>query len=184
MKAETFDILGPLLILPNKRSDARGYFAETFRKDWLESSAGSIEFVQDNHSRSSKPGTVRGLHFQVSPTPQAKLVRVVRGAIMDVAVDIRKTSPTFGKHVTAKLSAENFAQLYVPIGFAHGFCTLEPDTEVVYKVSNYYDPSTEKGLLWNDPALKIDWPFGVGAVTLSDKDRKYPPLSQLGSWFT
>jgi dTDP-4-dehydrorhamnose 3,5-epimerase len=109
---------------------------------------------------------------------------VVRGAIMDVAVDIRKTSPTYGKHVTATLSAKNFAQLYVPIGFAHGFCTLEPDTEVVYKVSNYYDPSTEKGLLWNDPALKIDWPFGAGAVTLSDKDRKYPPLSQLGSWFT
>jgi dTDP-4-dehydrorhamnose 3,5-epimerase len=183
MKIETFDILGPLLISPTKYSDGRGYFAETFRKDWLESSVGLIDFVQDNQSYSAKIGTVRGLHFQIAPTPQAKLVRVVHGAIVDVAVDLRKSSPTYGLHVATILSAENFAQLYIPVGFAHGFCTLEPDTEVVYKVSNYYDPSTEKGLLWNDPVLKISWPVESADATLSDKDRDYPPLSKLGTWF-
>jgi dTDP-4-dehydrorhamnose 3,5-epimerase len=184
MKFETFDIAGPLLILPEKHADARGFFAEVFRKDVLASKTGPIEFVQDNHSHSSKPGTVRGLHFQVTPTPQAKLVRAVRGAVFDVAVDLRKSSPTYGRHVATTLSAENFAQLYVPIGFAHGFCTLEPNTEVVYKVSAYYDPATEKGLLWNDPALKIAWPHGLSRVTISDKDRNYPPLDQLGAWFS
>jgi dTDP-4-dehydrorhamnose 3,5-epimerase len=184
MKIELFDIAGPLLIRPEKHVDARGFFAEVFRKDVLASKTGPIEFVQENHSRSSKAGTVRGLHFQVAPTPQAKLVRVVRGAILDVAVDLRKSSVSYGRHVATTLSAENFAQLYVPIGFAHGFCTLEPDTEVVYKVSNYYDPSTEKGLLWNDPTLKIAWPVGPSEVTISDKDRNYPPLQQLGAWFT
>jgi dTDP-4-dehydrorhamnose 3,5-epimerase len=183
MQVQTFDILGPVLISPAKHSDARGYFAETFRKDWLESSAGLIEYVQDNQSYSAKIGTVRGLHFQIPPTPQAKLVRAVRGAIVDVAVDLRKSSPSYGLHVATILSAENFAQLYIPVGFAHGFCTLEPDTEVVYKVSDYYDPSTEKGLLWNDPALKINWPVGPVDVTISDKDRNYPPLSKLGTWF-
>jgi dTDP-4-dehydrorhamnose 3,5-epimerase len=184
VKVQTFDISGPLLLLPEKHIDGRGFFAETFRKDWLEAQTGPIEFVQDNHSCSSKSGTVRGLHFQVTPTPQAKLVRVVRGAILDVVVDLRKSSPTYGQHVATTLSAENFAQLYVPIGFAHGFCTLEPDTEVVYKVSDYYDPSTEKGLLWNDRALKIVWPVGPNDVTISDKDRNYPPLHRLEAWFT
>ena len=184
MKVETLNIPGPLLIVPEKHSDTRGFFAEIFRKDFLEAKIGPIEFVQDNYSRSSRAGTVRGLHFQVAPAPQAKLVSVVRGAIMDVAVDIRKSSPTYGRHVARTLSAENLAQFYVPIGFAHGFYTLEPDTEVVYKVSNYYDPSTEKGLLWNDSALKIGWPIGIGKVTISDKDRNYPPLSELGDWFT
>jgi dTDP-4-dehydrorhamnose 3,5-epimerase len=184
MKTESFDIPGPVLFLPTKHSDGRGFFSEVFRKDFLQFKVGAIEFVQDNHSHSAKAGTVRGLHFQVAPTPQAKLIRVVRGAILDVAVDIRKSSPSYGRHVAARLSAKNFSQLYVPIGFAHGFCTLEPNTEVVYKVSSYYDPSTEKGLLWNDPALNIAWPVGPGQVTISDKDRQYPPLSQLETWFT
>jgi dTDP-4-dehydrorhamnose 3,5-epimerase len=184
VEVQTFDIFGPLLLLPKKHLDARGFFAEVYRQDVLASKTGPIEFVQDNQSRSSKAGTVRGLHFQVAPTPQAKLVRVVHGAIFDVAVDIRQSSPTYGHHVTATLSVENLAQLYVPIGFAHGFCTLEPNTEVVYKVSSYYDPATEKGLLWNDPALKIEWPLGLSRVTISDKDRNYPPLAQLGTWFT
>jgi dTDP-4-dehydrorhamnose 3,5-epimerase len=179
MKIETFDIAGPLLIVPEKHPDARGFFAEVYRKDVLRDEIGPNEFVQDNHSLSAKSGTVRGLHFQAAPTPQAKLVRVVHGAIMDVAVDIRQSSPTYGRHIATTLSAENFAQLYVPVGFAHGFCTLEPDTEVLYKVSGYYDPATEKGLLWNDPALKIAWPVGPTGVTISDKDRNYPPLAQL-----
>jgi dTDP-4-dehydrorhamnose 3,5-epimerase len=183
MKTEVFDIPGPVLFLPIKHSDPRGFFAEVFRKDFLQFKAGAIDFVQDNHSYSAKAGTVRGLHFQVAPTPQAKLVRVVRGAILDVAVDLRKSSPSYGRHVAATLSAKNLAQLFVPIGFAHGFCTLEPDTEVVYKVSSYYDPSTERGLLWNDRALKIAWPVGPSDVTISDKDQNYPPLHRLGAWF-
>jgi len=183
MKIEPLAIPGPLLILPERHADARGYFAETFRKDLVEPLTGPVEFVQDNQSRSAKAGTVRGLHFQVAPSPQAKLVHVIRGAVFDVAVDLRKSSPSYGRHVAATLSAENLAVLYVPVGFAHGFCTLEPDTEVVYKASAYYDPAAEKGLLWNDPALNIDWPFEASAVTISDKDRTLPPLSRLGSWF-
>jgi dTDP-4-dehydrorhamnose 3,5-epimerase len=184
MKTETFDIFGPLLVLPKKRSDQRGFFSEIFRQDFFEKTIGAVDFVQENLSYSAKSGTVRGLHFQIDPAPQAKLVRVVRGAILDVAVDIRKSSPTYGRHVEVTISTENFAQLYIPIGFAHGFCTLEPDTEVVYKVSEYYEPSTEKGLVWNDPALKITWPVESSEVTISDKDRNYPALSQLGTWFT
>jgi len=183
MKTETFNIFGPLLILPRKHSDARGFFSEIFRKDFFEKTIGSIEFIQENHSYSIKSGTVRGLHFQIAPTSQAKLVRVVHGAILDVAVDLRKSSPTYGQHITSTLSTKNFAQLYIPVGFAHGFCTLEPDTEVVYKVSNYYDPSTEKGLAWDDPTLKITWPVKPSEATVSDKDRDYPPLSKLGAWF-
>jgi len=183
MKTETFNIVGPLLILPKKHSDERGFFSEIFRKDFFEKTIGSIDFIQENHSYSAKSGTVRGLHFQIAPTTQAKLVRVVHGAILDVAVDLRKSSPTYGQHVSSTLSAKNFALLYVPIGFAHGFCTLEPDSEVVYKVSNYYDRSTEKGLAWNDPALNIAWPVGASEAVLSEKDRDYPPLSKLGTWF-
>jgi dTDP-4-dehydrorhamnose 3,5-epimerase len=183
MKTKSFDIVGPLLILPKRHLDARGFFSEIFRKDFFEKTIGSIEFVQENHSCSERPGTVRGLHFQIAPTPQAKLVRVVHGAIMDVAVDLRNSSPSYGQHVTSTLSAKNFAQLYVPIGFAHGFCTLEPETEVIYKVSNYYDPATEKGLAWNDPALKIAWPVKPSEAAISDKDRGFPPLSKLGTWF-
>jgi dTDP-4-dehydrorhamnose 3,5-epimerase len=184
MEIQTFDIAGLLLILPKRHADARGYFSEIFRKDILQPFIGEVEFVQDNQSGSLKSGTVRGLHFQTAPTAQAKLVRVTRGAIMDVAVDIRKSSPSYGRHVSATLSAENFALLYIPVGFAHGFCTLEPDTEVVYKVSCYYDPATEKGLVWNDPALEIAWPVGPNEAMISEKDRNYPALSELGTWFT
>ncbi len=179
MKIQTLNIAGPFLILPEKHSDERGYFAETFRKDFLQKTIGPIEFIQDNQSHSSKSGTVRGLHFQMPPTAQAKLVRVIRGSIMDVAVDIRRTSPTYGKHLTTLLSAENLAQLYIPIGFAHGFCTLEANTEVIYKVSDYYDPKTEKGLAWDDPDLGISWPVGRKEVTISSKDQCYPRLKDL-----
>lgn len=179
MNIQTLDIAGPLLILPEKHSDERGYFAETFRKDLLQKAIGPIEFIQDNQSHSLKSGTVRGLHFQMPPTAQAKLVRVIRGSIMDVAVDIRRTSPTYGKHLATVLSAENLAQLYIPVGFAHGFCTLEANTEATYKVSDYYDPKSEKGLAWDDPDLGIAWPVGPKEVTISSKDQCYPRLKDL-----
>jgi dTDP-4-dehydrorhamnose 3,5-epimerase len=137
--------------------------------------------VQDNHSLSRKPGVIRGLHFQLPPFAQAKLVRVVRGSVLDVVVDIRRGSPSFGHHATVTLSAGNGLQLFVPHGFAHGFCTLEPDTEVLYKVDAYYAPEHERGLLWNDPALAIPWP--AAAPEISDKDRCWPSLSDLADMF-
>ena len=184
MKIEAFDIPGPRLLLPQKHIDARGFFAEVFRHDFFQSEVGAIEFVQDNQSCSAKAGTVRGLHFQLGPFAQAELVRVVRGAVLDVAVDLRRSSRSFGRHVATTLSAANLAALYVPIGFAHGFCTLEADSEVVYKASSYYEPEAEKGLRWNDPALNIPWPVGPNNVTISDKDRNLTLLVELGPCFT
>lgn len=183
MNIQTFDIAGPLLLLPKKHNDARGFFVETFRKDALAQAIGNIDFVQDNQSYSAKAGTVRALHFQVPPAAQAKLVRVIRGSVMDVAVDIRRASPTYGRHVSATLSADNLAQLYVPVGFAHGFCTLEPDTEVVYKVSAYYDPGREQGLAWDDPALNIAWPAVSREAVIADRDRTHPRLKDLAAFF-
>jgi dTDP-4-dehydrorhamnose 3,5-epimerase len=127
--------------------------------------------------------TVRGLHFQVGETAQAKLVRCPRGSIFDVAVDIRRGSPTFGRHVAAVLSAENWMQMYIPVGFAHGYCTLEPETEVVYKVSAYYDPASERGLAWDDPEIKIAWPVSADRAILVARDRAYPRLAQLPDFF-
>jgi dTDP-4-dehydrorhamnose 3,5-epimerase len=126
---------------------------------------------------------VRGLHLQIDPNPQGKLVRAVRGAIFDVAVDVRHGSPTFGRHVSAVLSAENWSQLWVPPGFLHGYCTLEPDSEVIYKVTGPYDRAAERGVLWSDPALGIEWPVGLGEAILSDKDRVLPLLSECPAWF-
>ena len=142
-----------------------------------------VKFVQDNHSLSALPGTLRGLHFQAPPHAQAKLVRCGRGAIFDVAVDIRKGSPTYGNWEGYELTAENGDQLYVPVGFAHGFVTLEPDSEIVYKCSDYYAPETEGSVLWNDPDIGIDWPTVSGPI-LSDKDAAAPLLSDLESPFT
>ena len=139
--------------------------------------------MQDNHSLSAAVGTVRGLHYQIPPHPQAKLVRVLRGSILDIAVDLRRSSPHFGRHVAAELSADNAAQLYVPVGFAHGFCTLEPDTEVAYKVTDLYAPELDRGLAWDDPDLGLPWPFGAAEVTLSDKDRRAPRLRDLPHCF-
>jgi dTDP-4-dehydrorhamnose 3,5-epimerase len=171
------------LITPKVFSDARGAFAETYSRPALRAAGINLEFVQDNHSRSAKIKTVRGLHFQAPPFAQDKLVRVVRGRILDVAVDIRRASPTFGQHVMAELSAESWAQLFVPVGFAHGFMTLEPDTEVIYKVSNVYAPEVDAGIAWDDPDLKIDWPLTTTAVTLSGKDAALPYLKDCGSPF-
>ena len=171
------------LITPRQFADARGVFAETYSRPAMVQAGLGMEFVQDNHSRSDRAGTLRGLHFQAPPFAQDKLVRVVRGRIFDVAVDLRQGSPTFGWHVTAELGADNWAQLLVPIGFAHGFLTLEPGTEVVYKVSNIYAPASDAGIIWNDPDLAITWPAVAGDVMLSDKDARLPRFKDMVSPF-
>src|SRR5690606_35750831 len=149
---------------------------ETFREDLFQERAGAVRFVQDNQSFSAEAGTVRGLHFQLPPTAQGKLVSCAAGALFDVAVDIRRGSPTYGQHVVAELTAENGKQLWVPAGFAHGFCTLVPDTIISYKVTDYYSREHDRGLLWNDPAIGIDWPVTAAGAVLSDKDGRQPPL--------
>jgi dTDP-4-dehydrorhamnose 3,5-epimerase len=172
-------IPGLKLITPVIHCDARGTFVETFTRAALMAAGIAAEFVQDNHSRSLRTGTIRGLHFQTPPHAQGKLVRVARGAIYDVAVDVRLGSPTFGRHVSTTLSADNWAQLWVPPGFAHGFCTLEPETDVIYKVTTGYAPANDAGLLWDDPALGIAWPVQKSAAVLSDKDRRQPTFAEL-----
>jgi dTDP-4-dehydrorhamnose 3,5-epimerase len=171
------------LIKPQKIADARGFFSETYRRSELAAAGIDLDFVQENHSLSLHVGTIRGLHFQSPPCPQAKLVRVVQGRIFDVAVDLRRSSPTFGRHFTAELSAEDMQQLLIPVGFAHGFCTLEPNTSVVYKVSDYYSRANDHGLLWNDPALGIDWPVDENAAHLSERDKSHPRLHELAVLF-
>jgi dTDP-4-dehydrorhamnose 3,5-epimerase len=165
------------ILVPAKHGDHRGFFSEVFNARLLKEAGLCHEFVQDNHSLSAEKGVVRGLHFQLPPMAQDKLVRVLRGGIMDVAVDIRRNSPTFGKHITAIITAENWHQILVPIGFAHGFVTLEPNTEVVYKVTNYYSPQNDRGIRWNDPALGIPWNIEESAAVLSGKDKVQPLLA-------
>ena len=171
------------LITPKVLRDARGLFCETFNARALAAAGIAAAFVQDNQSLSSQKGTVRGLHFQTPPQAQAKLVRVVRGSIFDVAVDIRVGSPTYGRYASAVLSAANWRQLWIPEGFAHGFCTLEPDTEVLYKVTDFYAPECDRGLKWDDPALAIAWPVAPKAALLSPRDMRHPPLADLLSGF-
>jgi dTDP-4-dehydrorhamnose 3,5-epimerase len=173
-----------LLLEPLRFADDRGYFCETYNNEKALSEGIGCTFVQDNESLSLKAGTIRGLHFQIGDAAQAKLIRVVRGAVFDVAVDIREGSPTYGQYVAAQLSAENGRQLFVPTGFAHGFCTLEPETLVLYKVDCHYDPGAERGIRWDDPELAIHWPFEGTAPILSEKDAALPYLSQLGTCFT
>ena len=167
------------LLMPGRFGDARGFFSETFNRSQLEQRGIRHDWVQDNHSLSEPRGVVRGLHFQVPPQAQAKLIRVVRGAIFDVVVDLRPDSPTRHQHAWAVLSAENWRQLYVPIGFAHGFCTLQQNTEVIYKVSAYYSRADERAVLWNDPALGIPWPLEPEEAVLSAKDGAAPLLAEL-----
>ncbi len=167
------------LIVPDRFGDDRGFFSESYSRRTLADAGIEDEFVQDNHSLSAQVGTVRGLHYQLPPFAQAKLVRVTRGAILDVAVDIRRGSPTFGQHVAATLSAAAWNQLYVPVGFAHGFCTLEPDTEVIYKVSAYYSRAHDRGIRWNDPELRLAWPVDAAAAILSAKDQIQPRLAEV-----
>ena len=167
-----------LLITPQRHGDARGWFAETWSRRAFAQAGLDIDFVQDNHAFSGEAGTVRGLHFQTAPHPQAKLLRVLRGAILDVAVDIRAGSATYGQWVSATLTASGGEQLLVPRGFAHGYCTLEADTELAYKVDGLYAPQTEGAVLWNDPDLAINWPAFAGSV-VSDKDKAASPLKDL-----
>jgi dTDP-4-dehydrorhamnose 3,5-epimerase len=170
-------------IRPRRHGDARGWFSETFRADVLAEAGIACAFVQDNQSFSAPQGTIRGLHFQIPPQPQAKLIRVLAGAILDVAVDIRRDSPTFGKHVAVTLDAEGGEQLFIPHGFAHGFCTLTPDVMVAYKVDAYYSPAHDRALVWNDPEIGIAWPVAEAEAILSDKDRRAPRLADLGPAF-
>ena len=183
MQIDDLGIAAVKMLAPGKHGDHRGFFSEVYNRRTLAEAGIGIEFVQDNHSLSAEKGTVRGLHFQTPPYAQDKLVRVVRGAVFDVAVDLRRGSPTYGQHVSAVLSAEAWNQLLAPIGFAHGFMTLEPDTEVLYKVSNYYAPDHDQGILWNDPALGIAWPIPEAQAILSDKDRRQPHLAELATPF-
>ena len=170
----------PKLIKPSRHSDHRGFFSETYSRRLYAEMGIDVEFVQENHSLSGAVGTLRGLHFQAPPHPQAKLVRCVRGMIFDVAVDIRRNSPTFGQWESHKLTAENGHQLYVPVGFAHGFVTLEPDSEIVYKCTDYYAPETEGAVHWS--SCGIDWPLTVDPI-LSDKDGIAPAFTNFVSPF-
>ena len=170
------------LIKPNRFDDHRGFFVETYSRKRYEDFGIHAEFVQDNHSFSRQPGTVRGLHFQAPPNAQAKLVRCVRGGIFDVAVDIRRGSPTYGQWKGFELTVTNCHQLYIPVGFAHGFATLEADSAIVYKCTDYYSPETEGAVLWNDPDIGIAWPLDT-EPNLSDKDAGAPLLADFESPF-
>lgn len=184
MQVECLDPLPDvLLVTPVRHGDARGFLSETFNAARLAQHGLEGPWVQDNHSLSAPRGTVRGLHCQVAPYAQGKLVRCVRGSIWDVAVDIRAGSPTFGRHAAAELSAANWRQLWIPPGFLHGFCTLEPDTEVLYKVTAPYDRASERGVLWTDPRLALPWPVGPEDAVLSDKDKVLPGLDAAREWF-
>jgi dTDP-4-dehydrorhamnose 3,5-epimerase len=171
------------LISATRFGDQRGYFAETYVQGDFAAAGIANEFVQDNESLSRTPGTVRGMHFQIPPFAQAKLIRVLTGRIFDACVDLRRSSPRYGRQVSVELSAESGDQLFVPAGFAHGFCTLEPDTTVLYKVDAVYSAEHERGIAWADPALAIAWPIGPDAAILSAKDAALPPLREMPVYF-
>jgi dTDP-4-dehydrorhamnose 3,5-epimerase len=180
MKVHPTPLPGLLVLEPKVFRDNRGFFLETFRREALESAGIDADLVQDNHSRSNK-GTIRALHFQVSPG-QAKLVRCARGSVFDVAVDLRKSSATFKKHYSIELSDENHLQLYIPVGFAHGFCVTSEIADFVYRCGSYYNASTERGIAWNDPELSIPWP--AKDPILSERDQGLPTLAEYpGPWF-
>ena len=181
MQTTTYAISGPVLIQPKRHGDARGYFMETFKDAWFRDSVADVTFVQDNQAMSAEAGTLRGLHFQRAPMAQGKLVRCLRGAIFDVAVDIRPDSPTFGQWLGVTLTPEAADQLWVPEGFAHGYCTLVPDTEVFYKVTAPYSPTDEGGLAFDDPDVAVDWPVPAASAILSPRDRTWPSLQALAA---
>ncbi|WP_192800589.1 dTDP-4-dehydrorhamnose 3,5-epimerase [Brucella anthropi] len=174
MQIRPLGLDGVIEISPRKFGDDRGFFSETYNAKSFAEAGIDLTFVQDNHSYSAAKGVVRGLHYQLPPFAQDKLVRVIRGAILDVAVDIRKCSPTFGKWVALEVSAEKWNQILVPKGFAHGFVTLVENTEVIYKVTNYYSPEHDRSIRFDDPVIGIDWPLPASGVQLSDKDQKAP----------
>ena len=172
-----------ILIEPTVHGDERGYFVETFRQDLFEEAVGyNVNFVQDNESKSTK-GVLRGLHYQLPPYTQAKLVRVIEGSVLDVAVDIRKSSPTFGQHVSVELTAQNKYQLFVPHGFAHGFVVLSDSATFAYKVDNYYAPEHDRGIAFDDDKLQIDWQLPFDTLQLSDKDKTHPSLANAKDFF-
>ncbi|MGJ8609458.1 MAG: dTDP-4-dehydrorhamnose 3,5-epimerase [Octadecabacter sp.] len=184
MNIEHTALPGVVIVTPARFGDHRGFFSESWSRKVMAEQGFDLDFVQDNHSLSAKVGTVRGLHFQTAPHAQDKLVRCGRGALLDVAVDIRHGSPTFGQSVAVELTAENGRQLLVPKGFAHGFVTLQPDTEIVYKCTDYYAPDCDAGVRWNDPALGVEWGIAPEDAVLSDKDTIAPLLADLPVYFT
>ena len=183
MEIQTFNVAGIILLTPPRFGDERGYFSETFNAARMKEIGIPGPFVQDNHSLSRARGVVRGLHCQLSPHPQGKLVRCPRGSIWDVGVDIRAGSPTFGQWVGATLSEENGSQLWIPTGFLHGFCTLSENAEVQYKCTDYWDRDSERSVRWDDPLLAIDWPVAPKDAILSAKDADALPFSSVDDWF-
>ena len=183
MEVQELTIPDVRVLTPGKHGDRRGFLSEVYSRRTLAETGIDTDFVQDNHSLSARRWTVRGLHFQAPPCAQVKLVRAVRGSIFDVAVDLRRRSPTYGRHVSVVLSAEAWNQVLIPAGFAHGFMTLEPDTEIVYKVSDYHALEHDKGLLWNDPSLGIRWPIPETEATLSERDRGLPKFAGFATPF-
>jgi dTDP-4-dehydrorhamnose 3,5-epimerase len=183
MRVEETGIAAVKIVTPEKHGDARGFFSEVYNRAAWDKAGLNFTFVQDNHSFSAATGTLRGLHFQTPPFAQAKLVRVARGGVLDVAVDIRRSSPTFGRHVAVELSAQNWRQLLIPIGFAHAFITLEPDVEVLYKTTAPYSPAHDRGLAWDDPDIAVNWRAPAGGPILSDKDRRWPRLKDAPGLF-
>jgi dTDP-4-dehydrorhamnose 3,5-epimerase len=183
MDIRTLEIPGPVVVIPKKIQDERGFLSETYVDEWFRANAAQVRFEQDNHTHSVHAGTIRGIHFQAPPHAQGKLVRVIRGAVWDVAVDLRRGSPTFGRHVGVELSAENWHQLWIPLGFGHAFCTLEPHSEVLYKVTARYHPSSDHGIRWNDPDLDIRWPLNSRTPVLSERDRSHGRLRDMPAYF-
>jgi len=183
MELRTFDLEGPFEIKPRKIEDDRGYFSEIFRMNIFAERVPTVQFVQDNQSLSVRPGTVRGIHFQTEPFAQGKLVRCLAGSVLDVAVDLRSGSSTYGQWVAVTLTPEEANQLWVPAGFGHAFCTLEPNSVIHYRVTNYYSAEHDKGVAWDDPDIGVDWPSISDPETLSAKDRNQPALVDLPAYF-
>jgi dTDP-4-dehydrorhamnose 3,5-epimerase len=183
VETRPLSLVGLTLVTTPRFSDKRGHFAETFSRSQFAAAGICNDFVQDNHSLSTEAGTVRGLHFQIPPYAQTKLIRVVRGRIFDVVVDLRRTSPSYGKHLAIELNDHDGEQLFVPAGFAHGFCTLAPNTEVFYKVDAIYAPTHDRGIHWADPALGVHWPINEHKAIVSDKDRALPNLDEIPYYF-
>lgn len=184
MEFRTFDVEGPLEIRPRKIADDRGYFSEIFRLDEFAQQSAQVEFVQDNQSLSIRTGTVRGIHFQSHPYAQGKLVRCLAGKLFDVAVDLRRGSQSYGRWVSVLLSPDENNQLWIPVGFGHAFCTLEPNSIISYRVTSYYSAENDKGVAWNDPEIGVEWPDVADPQTLSAKDRNQPQLCDLPAYFT
>lgn len=184
MEFRKFEVEGPLEIAPRKIADERGYFSEIFRLDEFSKHSSAASFVQDNQSLSNRVGTIRGIHFQTHPCAQGKLVRCLAGRVLDVAVDLRRDSSTFGKWIAVELTPEENNQLWIPVGFGHAFCTLEPESIISYRVTSYYSPEHDKGVAWDDPNIAIDWPDIADRETLSPKDRNQPSLAELPVYFS